>query len=125
MGMGEPMLNSTPCRRARRLPDLGITHRRTTISTVGWLPGCALRRRGRGADPARALAARGRARAALGADAVNDRYPLRHSSPSASATSSCAPQGLVEYVMLGGVNDRIEQARALADLLDPRVSRST
>jgi 23S rRNA (adenine2503-C2)-methyltransferase len=23
----------------RRLPDLGITHRRTTISTVGWLPG--------------------------------------------------------------------------------------
>src|SRR5262249_60877084 len=27
----------------------------------------------------------------------------------------------VEYVMLGGVNDRIEQARALADLLDPHV----
>src|SRR5918912_752359 len=24
---------------ARRLPDLGITHRRTTVSTVGWLPG--------------------------------------------------------------------------------------
>ena len=24
---------------ARRLPDLGVTHRRTTISTVGWLPG--------------------------------------------------------------------------------------
>src|SRR5213075_497681 len=27
----------------------------------------------------------------------------------------------VEYVMLGGVNDRVEQALALADLLDPRV----
>ena len=26
----------------------------------------------------------------------------------------------VEYVMLGGVNDRVEQARALADLLDPK-----
>jgi 23S rRNA (adenine2503-C2)-methyltransferase len=27
----------------------------------------------------------------------------------------------VEYVMLGGVNDRVEQARALADLLEPKV----
>jgi 23S rRNA (adenine2503-C2)-methyltransferase len=27
----------------------------------------------------------------------------------------------VEYVMLGGVNDRVEQARALAALLDPKI----
>jgi 23S rRNA (adenine2503-C2)-methyltransferase len=27
----------------------------------------------------------------------------------------------VEYVMLRGVNDRVEQARSLADLLDPKV----
>src|SRR4051794_41615233 len=40
MGMGEPMLNfDEVIAAARRLPDLGITHRRTTISTVGWLPG--------------------------------------------------------------------------------------
>ena len=40
MGMGEPMLNlDSVLEAARRLPDLGITHRRTTISTVGWLPG--------------------------------------------------------------------------------------
>src|SRR6266480_1518605 len=40
MGMGEPMLNlDEVLAAARRLPDLGITHRRTTISTVGWLPG--------------------------------------------------------------------------------------
>src|SRR5205085_2318624 len=40
MGMGEPMLNlDEVLGAARRLPDLGITHRRTTISTVGWLPG--------------------------------------------------------------------------------------
>src|ERR671910_1970138 len=40
MGMGEPMLNlDHVLDAARRLPDLGITHRRTTISTVGWLPG--------------------------------------------------------------------------------------
>src|SRR2546421_6836683 len=40
MGMGEPMLNlDEVLTAARRLPDVGITHRRTTISTVGWLPG--------------------------------------------------------------------------------------
>src|SRR5437868_14241773 len=40
MGMGEPMLNlDEVLASARRLPDLGITYRRTTISTVGWLPG--------------------------------------------------------------------------------------
>ena len=40
MGMGEPMLNlDEVLAAARRLPDLGITHRRTTVSTVGWLPG--------------------------------------------------------------------------------------
>src|SRR5436309_12230413 len=40
MGMGEPMLNlDAVLDAARQLPGLGITHRRTTISTVGWLPG--------------------------------------------------------------------------------------
>ena len=40
MGMGEPFMNfDAVLEAARRLPDLGITHRRTTISTVGWLPG--------------------------------------------------------------------------------------
>src|SRR5438876_8794631 len=40
MGMGEPMLNlDSVLEAARALPDVGITWRRTTISTVGWLPG--------------------------------------------------------------------------------------
>ena len=40
MGMGEPMLNlDSVVAVARHLPAIGITHRRTTISTVGWLPG--------------------------------------------------------------------------------------
>src|SRR4029453_16908413 len=40
MGMGEPMLNvDAVLAAARRLPDVGITNRRTTVSTVGWLPG--------------------------------------------------------------------------------------
>src|SRR5215470_4693579 len=40
MGMGEPFLNyEAVIESARRLPDVGITPRRTTVSTVGWLPG--------------------------------------------------------------------------------------
>src|SRR5882757_4368969 len=40
MGMGEPTMNIDNVLAAcERLPDLGVTHRRTTISTVGWLPG--------------------------------------------------------------------------------------
>ena len=40
MGMGEPMMNlDAVLEAARRLPEVGVTHRSTTISTVGWLPG--------------------------------------------------------------------------------------
>ena len=40
MGMGEPMMNLDAVLEAcARLPDLGIAHRRTAISTVGWIPG--------------------------------------------------------------------------------------
>ena len=40
MGMGEPMMNLDAVLDAiARLPDLGITNRRTAISTVGWIPG--------------------------------------------------------------------------------------
>src|SRR5438067_11194909 len=40
MGMGEPMMNLDAVLAAcSRLPDVGITNRRTAISTVGWVPG--------------------------------------------------------------------------------------
>ena len=40
MGMGEPMMNLDAVLAAcERLPDLGISHRHTAISTVGWIPG--------------------------------------------------------------------------------------
>ena len=40
MGMGEPMLNLDAVLGACELmPALGITPRRTAISTVGWVPG--------------------------------------------------------------------------------------
>src|SRR5947209_6722079 len=40
MGMGEPLMNAEAVLEAcDRLPDIGITPRRTAISTVGWIPG--------------------------------------------------------------------------------------
>src|SRR5881227_3152072 len=78
MGMGEPMLNvDAVLEAARRLPDLGITHRRTTISTVGWLPG--LRRFvDEVAEPVRLALSLHAADPALrsGLMPVNERYPL-------------------------------------------------
>ncbi len=124
MGMGEPMLNlDNVLEAARRLPDLGITHRRTTISTIGWLPG--LQRFVDEVDePIRLAISLHAADATLRSTImpVNDRYPLP------DVLAECVRYfGLrrrkvfVEYVMLAGVNDRVEQARELAALLDPQV----
>jgi 23S rRNA (adenine2503-C2)-methyltransferase len=120
MGMGEPMLNlDEVLGAARRLPDLGITHRRTTISTVGWLPG--LRRFVDEVDePIRLALSLHAPDDALRSRLmpVNDRYPL------ADVVAECRRHAartrrrvFVEYVLLAGVNDAPEQARALADLL--------
>src|SRR6266700_1142815 len=120
MGMGEPMLNfDDVLAAARRLPTLGITHRRTTISTVGWLPG--LKRFVDEVDePIRLALSLHAADDGLRSRImpVNERYPIadvvaecrRH----ATATNR---RVFVEYVMLAGVNDAPEQARALAALL--------
>jgi 23S rRNA (adenine2503-C2)-methyltransferase len=124
MGMGEPMLNlDHVVAAARLLPDLGITHRRTTVSTVGWLPG--LRRFvDEVEEPIRLALSLHAADPALRSRImpVNDRYPL------ADVVAECERyfelrrrKVFVEYVMLAGVNDRVEQARQLADLLDRRV----
>jgi 23S rRNA (adenine2503-C2)-methyltransferase len=123
MGMGEPMLNlDAVLEAARALPDIGITHRRTTVSTVGWLPG--LRRFVDEVDePIRLALSLHAPTDELRSELmpVNDRYPL------ADVLAECRRyverrrrKVFVEYVMLRGVNDRVEQARALADLLDPK-----
>ncbi len=122
MGMGEPMLNlDAVLAAARRLPDLGITHRRTTISTVGWLPG--LRRFvDEVAEPIRlALSLHApddelRSRIMP----VNDRYPLRDVLAECRRHARATNRRVfVEYVMLAGVNDAPEQARTLAEVLGP------
>jgi 23S rRNA (adenine2503-C2)-methyltransferase len=120
MGMGEPMLNfDEVLAAARRLPELGITHRRTTISTVGWLPG--LRRFVDEVDEP--------IRLALSLHApddelrsqimpVNAKYPLRDVLAECRRHSTATNRRVfVEYVMLDGVNDSPAQARALASLL--------
>ena len=121
MGMGEPMMNlDSVLAAARRLPDVGITHRRTTISTVGWVPGI----RGADREPTCRSASRSRCTPPTTSCA-------RRSCRSTTATRSTSVleacrayyarrrrRVFIEYVMLAGVNDTYRQAVALAELLD-------
>ena len=78
MGMGEPMLNLDNVLEAcERLPDVGITHRRTAISTVGWIPG--IERLAEQEMPLRLALSLHAADEALRSELmpVNERYPLR------------------------------------------------
>ena len=124
MGMGEPFLNfDEVLASARRLPDIGITHRRTTISTVGWLPGLT-RFVDEVEDPIRLAlslhAADPRLRSEL--MPVNDRYPLPAVLDECRRYVELRRRKVfVEYVMLAGLNDSPERAEELAALLDPKV----
>jgi 23S rRNA (adenine2503-C2)-methyltransferase len=101
-----------------RLPDLGITHRRTTISTVGWIPG--IERLAEQDMPLRLALSLHAAEDALRSQLmpINERFPV------ADVIDACRSfyarkrrRVFIEYVMLGGVNDRYEQAVALGDAL--------
>jgi 23S rRNA (adenine2503-C2)-methyltransferase len=123
MGMGEPMLNlDAVLAAARKLPDVGITHRRTTISTVGWMPGLK-RFVDEVEEPIRLAlslhAADGPLRSRI--MDVNDRYPLDQVLEECRRYVALRRRKVfIEYVMLGGVNDRVEQAAQLAAVLVPR-----
>jgi 23S rRNA (adenine2503-C2)-methyltransferase len=122
MGMGEPLMNLDNVLAAcERLPDLGIASRRTAISTVGWIPGIErLTDEGPAVRLALSLhAADETLRSQL--MPVNDRYPLPDVLEACLRWSRTRRQPVfVEYLMLDGVNDRYEQATALADVLQPR-----
>jgi len=121
MGMGEPMLNvDEVIAAARRLPDVGVTHRRTTISTVGWLPGLT-----RFVDevdvPIRLALSLHAPLDVLRSELmpVNDRYPLEDVLGECRRYHTLRRRKVfVEYVMLDGVNDAPEHAEALAAVLD-------
>jgi len=123
MGMGEPGFNMrNVLDAAARLPDLGITHRRTTVSTVGWLPG--IEELTASDMPLRLAFSLHAPDDALRSQImpVNERYPL------ADVLDACRRyyerrrrRVFVEYVMLAGINDSYAQAVQLARLLDPRI----
>jgi 23S rRNA (adenine2503-C2)-methyltransferase len=120
MGMGEPMLNLDAVLAAcERLPALGISNRRTAISTVGWIPG--IERLADSDMPIRLALSLHAAEEALRSELmpVNERYPLADVIEACRAFYARKRRRVfVEYVMLAGVNDRYEQAVALARLLD-------
>ena len=125
MGMGEPLLNVDAVLRASSLmmDDLafGISKRRVTISTAGVVPAI------------HALAERSDVSLAVSLHAPNDELrntlvPLNRKYPIAELLAACNRyvQGLgerrvltMEYTLLKGVNDGIEHAQELAELLRP------
>jgi len=123
MGMGEPMMNLDAVLAAvERFPDIGITHRRTAISTVGWIPG--IERLTETDKPIRLALSLHAPNDELRSELmpVNDRYPLGEVLAACERYYAKRRRMVfIEYVMLGGVNDRPEHARELARILDPRV----
>jgi 23S rRNA (adenine2503-C2)-methyltransferase len=123
MGMGEPMMNLDNVLAAcRRLPDLGITNRRTAISTVGWIPG--IEQLAADPMPIRLALSLHAADQALRSELmpVNERYPLPDVIGACEAYYARKRRKVfIEYVMLAGVNDSHVQAIQLAEVLDRRV----
>jgi len=124
MGMGEPLLNlDNVLAAARRLPAVGITPRRTTVSTVGWLPALT-RFVDEVTEPIRLAFSLHAPEDSLRSRLmpVNERYPLGAVLAECERYFALRRRKVfIEYVMLAGVNDRVEQARQLAALLDRRV----
>ena len=122
MGMGEPLMNvDAVLEAARRLPDAGITNRRTTVSTVGWVPG--IRRLAEQELPVRLAFSLHAPDDALRSQImpVNDRHPIAEVLAACDAYYERRRRPVfIEYVMLAGINDRYGHAAALARLLDPR-----
>jgi 23S rRNA (adenine2503-C2)-methyltransferase len=121
MGMGEPMMNLDAVLAAcERLPDVGIASRRTAISTVGWIPG--IERLTSEGPPVRLALSLHAADEHLRTQLmpVNERYPLPEVLEACLRWHEARRMPVfVEYLMLGGVNDRYEQAVALAEVLEP------
>lgn len=117
MGMGEPLMNWPSVDVVLTILNspngIGIGARHITLSTVGWLPGIE------------ALAARAEQfRLAISIHAPTDGLratlmPVNTKFPLASVIEAAANfdrRVTFEYVMLGGVNDQMEHANALAAL---------
>lgn len=127
MGMGEPLLNYAATLKAlRNLNDprgFRLGARRITISTVGVVPGILrLAQEGRQFNLAISLHApeEGLRRRLV---PLAERWPLAEVLAAADAYALATGRRVTyEYVLLGGVNDGLAQARALAQLLRGRLA---
>lgn len=122
MGMGEPTMNIDNVLAAcHRLPDVGVTHRRTAISTVGWLPG--IERMIEEPLPIRLALSLHAPEDELRSQImpVNERYPMEDVLDACRRYADKWNRDVfIEYVMLGGVNDQVFHAHQLGRLLDPK-----
>jgi len=122
MGMGEPLANFENVVTAMRLMlddhAYGLSRRRVTLSTAGLVPGIDRLREECPVSLAVSLHA---PHDALRDELVpiNRKYPIKELLAACQRYIEVAPRGYVmfEYVMLSGVNDSVDQARALAALV--------
>ena len=122
MGMGEPLYNLDAVRDALLIVSdgdgLGISKRRITLSTSGVIPN--IERAGNEIGCMLAVSLR-----AVRDELRNELVPLNRKSPIKELMEACrnypgasnAKRITFEYVMLKGVNDSIEDAKALVRLL--------
>ncbi len=122
MGMGEPLANyaATWAAVERLHRDLGLSARHITISTVGIVPG--IRRLAEEALPV-TLAISLHAPDDDLRDTmipINRRYPLADVIDAAAGLGAARGRRVTfEYACIAGVNDGLDQARALVRLLRP------
>ncbi|MBH9553488.1 23S rRNA (adenine(2503)-C(2))-methyltransferase RlmN [Inhella gelatinilytica] len=126
MGMGEPLQNYSAVVPALKtfLDDhgYGLSRRRVTVSTSGVVPMIDRLRE----DCPVALAVSLHAPDDALRDQlvpINRKYPIADLLQSCKQYLSAAPRDFItfEYCMLDGVNDSVDQARALVDLLRGKV----
>ena len=124
MGQGEPLLNFDNVMAAMRIlldqKGVGLPPRRVTISTSGIVPGIE-----------RLAQEAVRPKLAISLNASNDEQrnslmPINKKYPLGMLLDACKNYPLrpwehlmFEYVMLGGVNDSLDDARRVAKLLAP------
>lgn len=122
MGMGEPLLNFDNTVSALRLMlddnAYGLSRRRVTVSTSGVVP--AMDRLRDECPVALAISLHAPNDALRNVLVpINQKYPLRELMAASLRYLEKAPRDFVtfEYVMLAGVNDGVQQARELIELV--------
>ncbi len=122
MGMGEPLLNLEAVLSAFRIftdaDGMGISARRITVSTAGYVPGirALAREQPRPRLAVSLCATTDRARADL--MPINRRYPLQELLGACRDFASRGRERVTfEYVVLEGVNDKETDVRRLVRLL--------